>query len=236
MSNMFGKKKNELETNLFDKAMSWYQSGDSGKRDAALELFPKDMLEKEIENYKKRDKEERKKLREKELQDVLKKCKKLFPVGTLVWSDDGTDHCVNVIVEEPHIAGTEYRAPYGKYEIGDMDRKTVLAKTIRIGTMSNEPLEGNWCKSYVGLENLLINMTEKKDSPYVRTKPIINLKDLHEKKKAERDAEIMKIKAEIEKRSNELVKYNADLSELEAFNPYEFTKEKIQEIVKQYGG
>ena len=233
---MFGKKKNELETNLFDKAMSWYQSGDSGKKEAALELFPKDMLEKEIENYKKRDRDERMKLREKELQEVLEKCKKLFPVGTPVWSDDGTDHCVNVIVEEPHIAKTEYRAPYGKYDYNDKDRKTVLAKTIRIGTMSNEPLEGTWCKSYVGLENLLINMTEKEDSPYVNTKPIINLKDLAKKKMEERNKEIKKVKEEIEKRSNELVKYNADLSELEAYNPYDFTEEKIQEIVKQYGG
>lgn len=233
---MFGKKKNELETNLFDKAMSWYQSGDSGKKEAAMELFPKDMLEKEIENYKKRDKEERKKLRDKELQEVLEKCKKLFPIGTLVWSDEGTDHCVNVIVEEPHISKTEYRAPYGKYDCGDNDRKTVLAKTIRIGTMSNEPLEGNWCKSYVGLENLLINMTERKDSSYVNTKPIINLKELQEKKMEERNKEIENVKKQIENYQKNLDILNRDLSELEAYNPYDFTKEKIQEIVKQYGG
>lgn len=233
---MFGKKKNELETNLFDKAMRWYQSGDSGKKEAAMELFPKDMLEKEIENYKRRDKEEKKKLRDKELQEILEKCKKLFPIGTLVWNDESSDHCVNIIVEEPHIAKTEYRAPYGKYDYDEKERKTVLAKSIRIGTMSNEPLEGNWCKSYVGLENLLINMTEKKDSSYVNTKPIINLKELQEKKMEERNKEIGKIKEEITKKTSELEKYKAELSELEAFNPYEFTKEKIQEIVKQYGG
>lgn len=227
-------KKNELEINLFDKAMGWYQSGDSGKKEAALELFPKEMLEKEIESYKRRDKEEKKKLRDKELQEVLEKCKKLFPIGTLVWSDECSDHCVNIIVEEPHIGKTEYKVPWGKYEYDDKDRKTVLAKTIRIGIMSNEPLEGNWCKSDVGLEKLLINMTKKKESSYINTKPIINLKELQESNMEERNKEIAGLKKEIEKLTATLEEYKTDLAELEAYDPYAFTKEKIQEIVKQY--
>ena len=48
--------------NLFDLAMGWYRSGDSGKKEAALDLFPEDMLKKETDAYRKRDKEERIKL------------------------------------------------------------------------------------------------------------------------------------------------------------------------------
>jgi hypothetical protein len=87
---MFGKK-NELETNLFDKVMEWYQSGDKGKREAALDLFPEDMLKKEIEGFKKRNKQERLKTREEQLHQRLKEAKKMFPIGTLIRSDDGTD-------------------------------------------------------------------------------------------------------------------------------------------------
>ena len=33
-------------------AIGWYRSGDSGKKEAALDLFPEEMLEKEIEAYR----------------------------------------------------------------------------------------------------------------------------------------------------------------------------------------
>lgn len=55
---IFKKNKCIKKNNLFDVAMSWYMSGDSGKKAAALDLFPEEMLIKEIEAYRKRDKKE----------------------------------------------------------------------------------------------------------------------------------------------------------------------------------
>ena len=104
---MFGKK-NELNTNLFDKAMEWYQSGDKGKREAALELFPEDMLEREIDDFKKRNYKEFMKTREEQLRRRLEDAKKIFPMGSLIWSDEGTDNCPNIIVGEPYIGDTQY--------------------------------------------------------------------------------------------------------------------------------
>ena len=36
---------------IFEKALEWYQSGNLGKREAALELFSKKELEKEIDKF-----------------------------------------------------------------------------------------------------------------------------------------------------------------------------------------
>lgn len=229
--------KGELKTNLFDKALGWYQSGDSGKKAAAMELFPKEMLENEISNFKKRDLLERQKTREKELQDVLEECKKLFPVGTPIWSDDGSDHCVNIIVEEPHIEKSEYRVPYEKYSYNDkLERKTVVARVVRLEYFGNDVIEGGWGKSYAGLEKCLLDMKKKKcgESFCGYKNHLIDLKDLYAQKMEERNKEIEKTKNEIAEHQKALDKLQKELTELEAYDPRELTKEKIQEIVERY--
>jgi len=220
--------------NLFDLAMGWYKSGDSGKKAAALDLFPREMFEKEEEAFKKRDKEEKKKAREQELKDVLAECKKLFPVGTPVWSDDGTDNCVNIVVEEPHIAVSEYRVPWGKYDFDEKERKTVVAKVVRLEYFGNDVIDGKWGISIIGLEKCLEDMKSTKEITYGHKNHIIDLEELWKKKSAERNKEIKELKENILNCQAELDKYKADLAELEAWNPYDLTKEKIQEIVKNY--
>jgi hypothetical protein len=227
-------KNNELAGNLFDKALKWYTSGDSGKRAAALELFPESVLKSAIDDFKKRDREERRKARNKELQEVLAECKKLFPIGTPIVSDDGTDHCVNIIVEEPHIASVQYRFPSGKYDFDETDRKSVIAKTVRLEYYGNDVIEGGWGRSYVGLEKCLINMKSDTEYAYPTKEHIIDLDKFHQEKTKERNDEIADLKKKIEEHQSEIEKLTKNLNELLAYDPYELTPEKIQEIVKQY--
>ena len=214
--------------------MKWYRSGDPGKKAAALDLFPEEMFKKEVEDFKKRDREERKKVREAELQDVLSECKKLFPVGTPVWSDDGTDHCVNIIIEEPKIIASEYRAPWGKYEYDEKERKTVIAKTVRLEFFSNEVIDGKWGISTIGLEKCLEDMKSTKEITYGHKNHIIDLKELWKQREEDKNKEMNELVNNISKCQEKLDKYKKDLAALEAWDPYALTKEKIQEIVKNY--
>jgi hypothetical protein len=220
-----GFSKEVVNTNLLDKALSWYTSGDPGKKAAALDLLPEKVLKKEAEKFKTMKNEEREKEREEELKVVLEKCKKLFPVGTLVWNDDSTDKCVNVIIEEPHIENTDYKAPVGKYEYFDMgNRKTVIARAVRIQYFGNDVIDSDFGHSIVGLEKCL----EKGN-------PIIDLDKFHKDKMDEKNEETRRLKEKITEFQKKLDELNSELCEIESYNPYNLTQEKIQEIVKKYG-
>lgn len=224
----------EDENPLFEKALEWYQSGDKGKKEAALDIFPQDMLEKEIENHRKKKERLKREERDNVLANVLIKSKELFPIGTLVWSDEGTDYCPNIIVSEPYIGTNEYgnHIPYDAYDYNTPpnERKTVLAKTFRLfrGEFTNE----RWSYGIVGLENLIHNMNS--DSKWVNHKPIVNLEEYYKNEIENKKKRIEQLKDNIERTQKELDKYNEELSELESYNPRNLTKEKVQSIIEQY--
>lgn len=233
------KKKNELETNLFDKAMEWYQSGDSGKKQAALELFPEDMLKKEIEGFKKRNKQERLKERDLDLERRLSLAKKMFPIGNLIWSDEGTDSCPNLIVSEPYIGNTKYGShiPYGIYEYSDEKevQKTILVHTVRIYRSEIESDHPEWYKSVVGLEMLMDNMKKPLDQRYpTKESYFIELDEYHKSEGIERDNKLNNLKKSISEYEEKLQKLKKDLSTWEEYDPNSLTKEKINEIVEKY--
>ena len=63
---------------------------------------------------------------------------------------------------------------------------------------------------------------------------LIDLKDLYAQKMEERNKEIEKTKSDIAEHQKALDKLQKELAELEAYDPMELTKEKIQEIVERY--
>lgn len=214
--------------NLFDIAMGWYRSGDSGKKEAALDLFPEEMLIKEIEAYRKRDKEEIFKSREEDLQKMLERCKKLFPVGTLVYSGDGTDHLPNLTIGEPYIKKVEF-LPFcvdNSWEYDDCEKKTIMVDTIRI--RNNEPYN----YGHVCLEILLYYLDKSKDDQF-RRPVFIDLKEYEKEQKEKKDKQIKQLKEDIEKGKLELEKNTLELSELEKYDPSEL-EERLQEILKLY--
>lgn len=219
----------ENNKNLFDLAMKWYRSGDSGKRAAALDLFPEEMLIKEIETYRKRDKEERIKSRKEHLQKMLERCKKLFPVGTLIYSDEGTDSLPNLIISEPRIQKVKY-LPYcveNSWDYGPDETYTIVADTLRIH--NNEPYN----YSRVCLETSLYYLDKPKDDNF--KKPVfINLKEYEKEQKDKRDEQIKLLKELIEKETVKLEKDKLNLSELEKYNPEELTEERLQNILKSF--
>lgn len=222
--------------NLFDLAMGWYRSGDPGKKEAALELFPEDMLEREIENFKKRDQNERLKTRESELYLLLDCAKKMFPVGTIVWSDDGSDYCPNIIVSEPYIGTTEYgsHVPDGKYQYYDdwNLRKTILAKTIRINW--SDVIDSKDMKSIVGLEKIIIE-TDSGNFKYNRKNGyFITPEEYHKLETVERDNQISNLKNSISQYEEKLQEFKKDLSAWENYDPNSLTEEKIKEMVNKY--
>lgn len=232
------KKKSELETNLFDKAMEWYQSGDRGKREAALELFPEDLLESEIENFKNRNYKEKKKKREEELQNVLETCKKMFPIGTLIWSDEGTDDCPNIVVGEPYIDTAKYggHMPDGKYNWSDPeeDKKTVLVKTLRL--FRNEITEENykWAKSIVGLEKVLLNSKKPMGQKYPDRDLFVNLDKYKKDQKDVRSEQIKRWTDKIAGYQRDIAAIQKTLKSWEEYNPDEITKESIQKIIDKW--
>ena len=234
------KKKNELETNLFDKVMEWYQSGDKGKREAALDLFPEDMLEREIEGFKKRNYKEKMKAREQELKDALERAKKMFPVGTLIWSDEGTDSCPNLIVSEPYIGSTKYgsHVPDGVYDIGMItsdERKTILVHTVRIYRSGLESENPSWYKSIVGLEKLMVNMNKPLERRYPQKESyFVDLEDYHKSEANERNNNLNNLKKSISTYEEKLDEFKKELYSWENYDPNSLTKEKINEIVEKY--
>ena len=233
------KKKNELETNLFDKAMEWYQSGDSGKKEAALDLFPEDMLKREIESFKKRNKQERLKTREEQLHQRLEEAKKMFPIGTLIWSDDGTDSCPNIVVGEPYIGNTEYGShiPYGIYEYTDKreEQKTILVHTVRIYRSEIESDNPKWYRSVVGLEMLMDNMKKPFSQRYpAKESYFVELEEYYKSENEERNNNLNNLKKSIATYEEKLQEFKKDLSEWENYDPNSLTKEKINEIVEKY--
>lgn len=222
---IFKQKENK---NLFDLAMGWYRSGDTGKKAAALDLFPEDMLKKEVEAYRKRDKEERIKLREENLQKMLKRCQKLFHIGDVIRGDDGTDHLPNLIISEPRIQKVDY-LPYcveNSWDYKESERYTIVVDTIRL--YMNKPLER---KSKVCLEQLLYYMDKPKDDSF-RINGFIDLKEYAKKQIEERDEKLRRLKEREEGYLKDLNEIQSEIKELEDYNPNELTKEKVKEILK----
>lgn len=214
--------------NLFDLAMGWYRSGDSGKKKAALDLFPEEMLEKEMEAYRKRDKKERIKLREENLQKMLKRCQKLFHIGDLIESNDGTDHLPNLIISEPRIQKVEY-LPFcveNSYDYGPDERYTIVADTVRL--YMNEPLDR---KSKVCLEALLYYMDKSKDDEF-KKKGFIDLKEYAKKQIEEKNKELKNLKEKEQRTQRDLSELQMDIATLEDYDPNELTSKKIKEILK----
>lgn len=218
----------ENNKNLFDLAMGWYRSGDPGKKAAALDLFPEDMLKKEIEAYRKRDKKERIKLREENLQKMLERCKKLFHIGDLIQSSDGTDHLPNLIISEPRIQKVEY-LPFcveNSWDYGPDEKYTIVVDTVRL--YMNEPLSR---KSKVCLEELLYYMDKSKDDEF-RKNGFIDLKEYTKKQIEEKNKELNDLRAREQRVQKDLNDIQMDITTLEEYNPNELTSKKIKEILK----
>ena len=233
------KKKSELETNLFDKAMEWYQSGDRGKKEAAMELFPESLLESEIENYKKRNKKERLKLRDETLKQMLERAKKTFPIGSLIWSDDGCEDYPHLVVGEPYIGTTKYNTHipddvYHYWEDDNVERKTVLVHTIRL---SHGEVSGNcekWGRGIVGLERLLINSDKPEGKRYPDRPLFVDLKKYYVSEKNERNKKIESLREKIGRWQKEIDDWSKELSEWEDYDPENLTKDKLKEILNKW--
>jgi hypothetical protein len=158
---------------------------------------------------------------------MLVRCKKLFPVGSLIQSDDGTDHLPNLTIGEPYIQNVEY-LPFcvdNSWEYKDGEKRTILVDTIRI--WRNEPC---W-KSKVCLEGLLYYM-DQPDGNQFKRKGFIDLKE-YEMQQIEKIKEVsQRIKENIACYQEKLDKEKQELEKLNAYNPSELTKQKLEEILK----
>ena len=213
-----------MNMELFDKACEWYQKG-GDFRTAACELFSKTKLEKGIDAYNEKKKKERLAKREEDLKKVLERCKKKFPIGTLVWSDEGSDRLPNLIISEPYIAETDYRAPYSAYECGEKNRKSVFVKTMRLSKC--KPLH----KDTVCLEICLEHMDSKSD--YCRRDHIIHFKDFYETETEEKNSKLKWLKDNQKRVQNQLDDINKEINWWESYNPTDLNKESVKEILKE---
>ena len=83
--------KKSIEISL-DKAREWYKKGGE-LAEIALTAFSKKELDENIEwDY----------------DELLEKFAKKYPIGTIVWSNDGTDYFPNVIVSKPYLKDVEW--------------------------------------------------------------------------------------------------------------------------------
>lgn len=217
---------------LYKIALGWYQKSDPGYKAAALELFTKEELESGIEQYKKDCDEEFRRNRDKYLEMILEISKEKFPIGTLIWSDEGTDYCPNIIVGEPYIGYAYGHIPYGvyPYNFDENERKTVLARTLRLHM--NKVFRGNHGYGLVGLEKC-INNIENPCFP-INKYPFIDLKKFYKDEIKDRAMNIEHLKKKIDRCKNELDEYYKQLDKFETYDPTILTEDYIKQIVKDY--
>ena len=101
--------KKSIEISL-DKAREWYKRGGE-LAEIALTAFSKKELDENIEwDYNK----------------LLAEFAKKYPIGTIVWSNDGTDYFPNVIVSKPYLKDVEYWSMYNIKKHIVFDTKRIL--------------------------------------------------------------------------------------------------------------
>ena len=83
--------KKSIEISL-DKAREWYRKGGE-LAEIALTAFSKKELDENIEL---------------DYDELLEKFAKKYPIGTIVWSNDGTDYFPNIIVSKPYLKDVEW--------------------------------------------------------------------------------------------------------------------------------
>lgn len=207
---------------LFEKAIEWYRKGGDYRR-AACELFS----EKELEAYENGRKKNMMADRDKMLQEMLIRCKKLFPIGSLIQGDNLADRLPNLTISEPYIQYVKYLPLCVNYssEYKDGERKTIFADTVRI--RRNEPCG----KSQVCLEQLLYYM-DKPDGDNFKKKGFIDLKEYEKKQIEKKNEELTYLKTLAEKIEQDLDDTKKSIAEVEAYNPSELTEQKLKEILK----
>lgn len=207
---------------LFEKAIEWYRKGGDYRR-AACELFS----EKELEAYENGRKKNMMADRDKMLQEMLIRCKKLFPIGSLIQGDNLADRLPNLTISEPYIQYVKYLPLCVNYssEYKDGEMKTIFVDTVRI--RRNEPCG----KSQVCLEQLLYYM-DKPDGDNFKKKGFIDLKEYEKKQIEKKNEELTYLKTLAEKIEQDLDDTKKSIAEVEAYNPSELTEQKIKEILK----
>ena len=207
---------------LFNKALEWYRKGGDYRR-AACELFS----ENELETYENERKKNMMVDRDKMLQEMLIRCKKLFPIGILIQGDDFADRLPNLTISEPYIQYVKYLPLCVNYssEYKDGERKTIFVDTVRI--RRNEPCG----KSQVCLEQLLYYMN-KPDGDNFKKKGFIDLKEYEKKQIEKKNEELTYLKTLAEKIEQDLDDTKKNIAEVEAYNPSELTEQKLKDILK----
>ena len=207
---------------LFEKAIEWYRKGGDYRR-AACELFS----EKELEAYENGRKKNMMADRDKMLQEMLIRCKKLFPIGSLIQGDNLADRLPNLTISEPYIQYVKYLPLCVNYssEYKDGERKTIFVDTVRI--RRNEPCG----KSQVCLEQLLYYM-DKPDGDNFKKKGFIDLKEYEKKQIEKKNEELTYLKTLAEKIEKDLDDTKKNIAEVEAYNPSELTEQKLKDILK----
>ena len=207
---------------LFNKALEWYRKGGDYRR-AACELFS----ENELETYENERKKNMMVDRDKMLQEMLIRCKKLFPIGSLIQGDNLADRLPNLTISEPYIQYVKYLPLCVNYssEYKDGERKTIFVDTVRI--RRNEPCG----KSQVCLEQLLYYM-DKPDGDNFKKKGFIDLKEYEKKQIEKKNDELTYLKTLAEKLEKDLDDTKKSIAEVEAYNPSELTEQKLKEILK----
>ena len=214
---------------LLEMALEWYQSYDDTKKECALQIFPKEKLESELNRYNDNKKTARELAREENLKKMLIRCKKLFPVGTLIWSHDGSDFLPNLVIGKPYIGETRYDVPSNVYKWDEDNRKTVYVNTVRLHVDD----KGEWspCSSKehkVSLEICLHDM----DAPKYGKNHIVDLKQFYKDQDVWLKDQIDKVKDNVSYFKNCLYGAEEDLAYYKKYDPRKLNAERIKEILK----
>ena len=220
-----------MDKDMLKRAVEWYRRGGDFRK-AALELFDEKTLKRNLDKRLKEIEEEKSRNREIELQEILEECRRVFPIGTLIKSHEGTDRLPNLVIGEPYIKKSKYHVPYSKYNPGDENKKTVFVDTLRL--FNGKPLDDRWGRSSVALEICLEHMKANPEDKVCYTNHIINLDEYIKEELEKKNRRIPRIEGRIKDLRDDIEKYEIELKELREYEPRELTKERIQEILKEY--
>lgn len=210
------------EQTILEKAAKLYNSYIPEYRNAALELF----TEEELEEASKTVSEDRQKELISKLQKKIDRCKTLFPIGTLINSDDSIDHCPHLVCGEPYIANDEkWVSKFSDYDYNDKERKSIFVKTLRISDGKAKP-------SFVCLENVLGYHTSKNRKMHMNM--IIDPNERYKEECENRDQKVMLYKGKVQEFERELEFLKKDLETWKKYEPVKMDKEFCDKILKTY--
>lgn len=198
-------------------AIEWYNGFDDTLREFAKKAFSEDKLSNGIIGKNK-----------KHVDNIYIECKKMFPIGTLVWSDEGSDKLPHIIMSEPFIDKTVNQSSYHAVTI-PMGCPRELHESVYVHTVRFN-MDGYKQKDIINIEDVL---RQHRDKSRFHRNMIIDPAEYEKDFKETIIKAINRRQSEIQQYTDKIQNYQDEIAELENMKPAKID-DTISEILSQF--